>query len=92
MTTKTAAKSGKKAPARKATGKAKTPAQRVVSSVQIVRDTLARNPKATVQMIDAALKRAGFEKSANFISTIKSDFMGSYRALAAAGALSNPVL
>ena len=73
MTTKTAAKSGKKAPARKATGKAKTPAQRVVSSVQIVRDTLARNPKATVQMIDAALKRAGFEKSANFVGTIKSE-------------------
>lgn len=91
MTTKTTTK-GKKAPAPGKANKAKSLPKRATTSVQIVRETLASNPKATVQMIDAALKRAGFEKSPSFISTIRSDFVGSYRALAAADALKSPVL
>jgi hypothetical protein len=57
-----------------------TPAQRFISSVAAMREALARNPQATVADIDAALKKRGIDKPLATISTIRSDFMGCYRA------------
>jgi hypothetical protein len=52
-----------------------------------MREVLAEKPDATVEYIEAVLEARGMPKSINTIRSIRSDFMGCYRALAKAGAL-----
>jgi hypothetical protein len=57
-----------------------------------MREVLAANPNATVEQIETALIRRGVPKARTTISSIRSDFLGVYRALAKVGALKGVVL
>jgi hypothetical protein len=52
-----------------------------------MREVLANDPDATVEHIEAVLEQRGVPKQRTTISSIRSDFLGCYRALANAGAL-----
>ena len=93
---KSRTQSGAKASASVTAGRAGKPASkpktRPQSAIAAMREVLAGNPHATVEEIAAALDKKGLSKSPVTIATIKSDFWGTYRALAKAGALKSPVV
>jgi len=80
--------------AAKPTGKpvAKGKPEKAISAVAFMRAHLARDPEASVEAIAAALAKAGLNKPADTVRTIRSDFQGTYRALAKAGQLKSPVV
>lgn len=69
---------------------ARARAARGLSTVLVIRRTLAENDKATVQQIrDACIKAGVPAKSDSTIKTIRSDFMQTYGALKLAGRIAS---
>lgn len=69
--------------ARKATAGAN--GVRRVSGMWVIRDTLAKNPNATLEEVSKACEAAGVPKGNSTITTIMSDFKQTYQALLGAG-------